>query len=108
MVPSFTVLGAEFNLEYESLHLIYFVCGKYYHKMDACPDSIKTSVSNDHIAIDKPSGSSNKGEESAINASHDSSAINPENQQLEKLYKESIPMMEESCSGPGCWLGKPR
>ncbi|KAG5017363.1 hypothetical protein JHK85_023499 [Glycine max] len=31
LVPSVTVLGMDFNLEYEGLHLICFHCGKYGH-----------------------------------------------------------------------------
>lgn len=49
LVPSFTVLGKEFKVEYEGLHLICFCCGKYGHRIEQCPDSksaTKTAVDN--------------------------------------------------------------
>lgn len=42
LVPSFTVLGAEFKLEYEGLHMICFGCGCYGHKQDLCPSQIRS------------------------------------------------------------------
>lgn len=39
---SFTVLGAEFKLEYEGLHMICFRCGRYGHKQDACSSQIRS------------------------------------------------------------------
>lgn len=41
LVPSFTVLGEEFKLEYEGLHLICFGCGKYGHRQEQCPNVIR-------------------------------------------------------------------
>lgn len=40
LVPSFTALGKEFKIGYEGLHLIYFVCGKYEHRLNNCPKGL--------------------------------------------------------------------
>lgn len=45
LVPTFSALGRDFNLEYEGLHLICFGCGKYSHRISNCVEVIpKNSV----------------------------------------------------------------
>ncbi|XP_015962326.1 uncharacterized protein LOC107486291 [Arachis duranensis] len=39
LVPAIKVLGKEFKVEYEGLHLICFGCGKYGHIIDGCSES---------------------------------------------------------------------
>ncbi|XP_072066047.1 uncharacterized protein [Arachis hypogaea] len=39
LVPAIKVLGKEFKVEYEGLHLICFGCGKYGHRIDGFPES---------------------------------------------------------------------
>ena len=44
LVPAITVLGREFKVEYEGLHLICFKCSRYGHQMEICMESVVTSV----------------------------------------------------------------
>ncbi|KAL4373502.1 hypothetical protein AHAS_Ahas05G0088200 [Arachis hypogaea] len=44
LVLAIQVLGREFKIEYEGLHMIYFGCGKYGHRQELCPDKRDENV----------------------------------------------------------------
>lgn len=44
LVPILSVLGQEFPVEYDGLHLICFSCGKFDHRADKCPEAIMTEA----------------------------------------------------------------
>ncbi|RYR07165.1 hypothetical protein Ahy_B05g074486 [Arachis hypogaea] len=44
LVPSIQVLGRDFKIKYDGLHLIYFGCGSYGHRMDQCSKKQKKEV----------------------------------------------------------------
>ncbi|XP_072084617.1 uncharacterized protein [Arachis hypogaea] len=52
LVPATKVLGKEFKVEYEGLHLIYFGCGKFGHKIDSCPESQKPEKESREATMD--------------------------------------------------------
>lgn len=47
LVPSFMVIGREFKLQYEGLHMIFFECGRYDHRSNKCPEASSNSVSQE-------------------------------------------------------------
>lgn len=57
LVPSFTVFGREFKLEYEGLHLICFGCGKYGHRKEACTDVVHQNHPENSHNTDPPASS---------------------------------------------------
>lgn len=97
LVPAFTVLGAEFKLEYEGLHLICFGCGKYGEK-EACPE-LTVVVSDGHEIAGGVSQSLNKeGNHGGVD-SRESSANNQEDLHLNHFNGASIPVDENPCFG---------
>lgn len=102
LVPSFTVLGVEFNFEYEGLHLICFGCGKYGHKLEVCPDTIKPPNSDDHGSAGSTSGTLNKEREYAPNDSHVPDAMITDKPILGNSNEDSNLLMENSVFGP--WM----
>lgn len=47
LVPSFMVIGREFKLQYEGLHMIFFECSRYDHRSNKCPEASSNSVSQE-------------------------------------------------------------
>lgn len=102
LVPSFTVLGAQFNLEYEGLHLICFSCGKYGHKMEACPSTFSSPVSDGKEDASGTSGLPFKEREFAANSHYGANDVILNNQQSNVSLEESNPVIKDSCFGP--WM----
>ncbi|RYR74108.1 hypothetical protein Ahy_A02g008727 [Arachis hypogaea] len=56
LVPRISVLGTILNIEYESLHLIYFSCGNYRHRADQCSECVVKNM------MEQPEGAPMNGE----------------------------------------------
>ena len=50
LVPAILVLGREFKVEYEGLHLICFNCGQYGHRMEICMETVVAPAKTAEVA----------------------------------------------------------
>ncbi|RYR43110.1 hypothetical protein Ahy_A08g039539 [Arachis hypogaea] len=76
LIPRISVLGCELHLEYEGLHQICFMCGRYGHRSEQCMENVSTSV---NPMEDGGAGKNSPVEETAKNG-HDQNG-NGENAQ---------------------------
>ncbi|XP_027337278.1 uncharacterized protein LOC113850972 [Abrus precatorius] len=77
LVPAFRVLGQEFKIKYESLHLICFSYGKYGHRQEQCVDMTRnnhpdlgnerTNTNNLHKCEDNIEGKSRLSKDMDLN-----------------------------------------
>lgn len=111
LVPTFSALGKDFNLEYEGLHLICFGCGKYGHVINHCPDRVVQSTQVVGEVDAQPTQAVGEGVTNQDSPAKIIAPIAPEdiqnlnipiNQQSSESYPEMVGGKEGNIFGP--WM----
>jgi hypothetical protein len=56
LLAMFTIKGRKYNIEYEGLHMLCTICGRYGHYKEGCPDKAKVSEEHGNEKVGEATG----------------------------------------------------
>ncbi|KAJ1397580.1 Zinc finger, CCHC-type [Sesbania bispinosa] len=103
LIPYFNALGRTFKVEYEGLHMICLECGKYGHKMDSCPDKIKSlEVKNQDSVVHITKAQEVKNFVQDSNGGRQEINVNPSITDVQEKDSSQQSLEEQAIFGP--WM----